>query len=387
MKKVLWLASWYPNEREPFSGDFIQRHAEAVSMYQPVKVIYVGKQADHSIGELARKVENKTGNLQEHIEYYTIRKRYLKKWRSLYSYFKIHAEIIKDLKKNDGLPDLVHVHVAMKAGLIALYMKWKYKIPYVLTEHWTGYYPQSKDSLFNKSVFERYLVRLIIRNASVLLPVSQALGDQISQNWARIPFRKISNVVDTRFFYRTKYRKPHPFRFIHISSLLYQKNPEGIINCFIHLLKSGHNAELVLVGPLNTSVNKLLNLHASESKKFRTTGEISYEEVGNELRNADALIMFSYYENMPCVILEALCSGLPVIASQVGGIPEVINPENGILVAAGNEQMLLEAMQNMLANYNSFECGVNSLTASATYSYEKVGKEIVQVYEEILAVK
>jgi glycosyltransferase involved in cell wall biosynthesis len=387
MKKVLWLASWYPNEREPFSGDFIQRHAEAVSICLPVKVIYVGKQADHSLGQLSGKVEYKSGNLQEHIEYYSNRKRYLKKWRSLFSYIKIHSEIIKDLKKNDDLPELVHVHVAMKAGLIALYLKWKYKIPYVLTEHWSGYYPQSKDSLYNKSVIERYLTKLVIRNASELLPVSHALGIQISQNWAQIPFRKISNVVNTRFFHPAENKKPHPFRFIHISSLLYPKNPEGIINCFIHLLKSGHEAELILVGPLNTSVNQLLSIHKTESEKLRTTGEISYEDVGKELRNADALILFSYYENMPCVILEALCSGLPVIASQVGGIPEVINPENGILVAAGNEQMLLEAMQNMMANYGSFERGVNNQMASATYSYEKIGKEIVQVYEEILAVK
>ncbi len=46
MKKVLWLASWYPNEADPFSGDFIKRMAEAVSCYQPVNILFVGKQPE-----------------------------------------------------------------------------------------------------------------------------------------------------------------------------------------------------------------------------------------------------------------------------------------------------------------------------------------------------
>ena len=40
-KKVLWLVSWYPNRLAPFNGDFIKRHAEAVSLYHDVQVIYV----------------------------------------------------------------------------------------------------------------------------------------------------------------------------------------------------------------------------------------------------------------------------------------------------------------------------------------------------------
>ena len=43
MKKVLWLASWYPNAAEPFSGDFVKRQAEAVSIFQPLTILFVGK--------------------------------------------------------------------------------------------------------------------------------------------------------------------------------------------------------------------------------------------------------------------------------------------------------------------------------------------------------
>ena len=51
-----------------------------------------------------------------------------------------------------NLPDLVHVQVALKAGLIALYLKWKYRIPYVLTEHWSGYYPEAQRTAYIKNL-------------------------------------------------------------------------------------------------------------------------------------------------------------------------------------------------------------------------------------------
>ncbi len=110
------------------------------------------------------------------------------------------------------------------------------------------------------------------------------------------------------------------------------------------------------------------------TERIHTTGEISYEEVGKELRNADALIMFSYYENMPCVILEALCTGIPVIASDVGGIREVVNPDNGILVEAGKETQLFEAMKEMISNYELYEKDLISQHAKEQFSYQTIGK-------------
>ncbi len=144
------------------------------------------------------------------------------------------------------------------------------------------------------------------------------------------------------------------------------------------------DVELVLVGPLNPSVNKLLTDEVMSTERIRTTGEISYEQVGKELRNADALVMFSFYENMPCVILEALCTGVPVIATDVGGIREVINPENGILVEPGKEVRLFEAMKEMIANYDSYEKDDKSRYAIEQFSYQSIGKKILQVYDDVL---
>ncbi|HEY4967589.1 MAG TPA: glycosyltransferase [Puia sp.] len=385
MRSVLWLSSWYPNAADPYTGDFIKRQAEAVSVVQPLKIIYSGKypkapqqQPGSTMGAFP--------NLQEIMLYYpsTAKNNIISRVRSLFTYFRKHADFIRQLKNKNELPDIVHVQVAFKAGLIALYLKWKYRIPYVLTEHWTGYYQEAKDSLFNSSFVEKYLTRLVLKNAAMLITVSEALGNQIQQHWIRIPFRKIPNVVDTHLFYHQENRRVRKFRFIHISTLLYQKNPEGIIRAFTALVKEGMDSDLLLVGPVNPGLEKMIADSGLPLNTILCTGEISYEQVGVELRNASAMILFSFYENMPCVVLEALCTGIPVIATRVGGIPEVIGNENGILIDAGDEKALLKAMRTIIQNEPVFNKEQISAQATACFSYETITKEILAVYDLVL---
>jgi glycosyltransferase involved in cell wall biosynthesis len=385
MRRVLWLSSWYPNAADPFTGDFIKRQAEALSLIQPLKIVFAGKYPSNPEKQ-PRSTTEVFPNLQEYIFYYRSgsKNNIFSRLKSLIAYFKKHIDFIRQLHLNNELPDIVHVQVAFKSGLIALYLKWRYKIPYVLTEHWTGYYEQAKESLFRRSCLEKYLTRMILNNSALLITVSEALGNQIQQHWIHIPYQKIPNVVDNRLFYLQKDKPVQKFRFVHISTLQYQKNPEGIIRAFAALRKMGHDAELLLVGPLNEGLKKMIQNTVLPENSIRCTGEISYKQVGIELRNSSALILFSLYENMPCVILESLCSGIPVIASRVGGIPEVIGKENGILVNAGDEKELLEAMCLMMVKAQFFDMEKISQQAAACFSYEAVGKEILAVYDKVL---
>jgi glycosyltransferase involved in cell wall biosynthesis len=93
--------------------------------------------------------------------------------------------------------------------------------------------------------------------------------------------------------------------------------------------------------------------------------------------------MFSFYENMPCAILEALCSGLPVIATEVGGIPEIIRKENGILINVGKETELLDAMKEMIRTYHIYDRRQISREATEQFSYEVIGKKIVDIYRSV----
>ena len=93
--------------------------------------------------------------------------------------------------------------------------------------------------------------------------------------------------------------------------------------------------------------------------------------------------MFSRFENLPCVILEALCCGLPVISSRVGGIAEVIDERNGILVESENVDQLADAMQQLVDNHALYNGQTISSDAIARFNYDTVGAQYLSLYKEI----
>ncbi len=94
------------------------------------------------------------------------------------------------------------------------------------------------------------------------------------------------------------------------------------------------------------------------------------------------MVMFSNYENMPVVILEALACGLPVVATRVGGIPEMINQHNGLLVEAGDEAALKDAIMQMSANYSQYDPAKLRASVADVYGFEAVGKVLNNWYLE-----
>ena len=102
------------------------------------------------------------------------------------------------------------------------------------------------------------------------------------------------------------------------------------------------------------------------------------------MRECDALVLFSQVENAPCVISEALCCGLPVIATRTGGIPEMLNGSNGVLVEPGDETAMKTALLDLKKTYNRYNRAVISSHASSIYSYETVGKELAVLYNQVV---
>jgi glycosyltransferase involved in cell wall biosynthesis len=102
------------------------------------------------------------------------------------------------------------------------------------------------------------------------------------------------------------------------------------------------------------------------------------------MRSADALIHFSRYENLPCVVTEALCCGLFVIASDVGGIREVIHPENGRLVRSEETKKLTQTIANYLENSGAYDRQKISEKAVSVYDYHTIGLQILQWYQALL---
>lgn len=381
-KKILWLCSWYPDKNESFNGDFVQRHARAAALYNEIYVIHVTID-DPEKDESA--IETANLGLTERIVYFKPATGWLARWRNYYRWTGSYNKTIRDYINTNGKPDLVHVHVPMRDGLMAMRLKRKFGIPYLVTEHWTIYQPQNKKSYEDQPSLLRSLIYWILKKSNLLLPVSNDLGELMNRIVTPKEYKVVDNVANTEhFYYIDRHRTGNRFRFLHVSNFNYQKNAEGVIDSFILLLKKIPAAELVLVGQIPAEFRDKLLATGLLSKNIIMTGEISYREVAKQMQLADALVLFSRYENSPCSIIESLCCGLPVIATRVGGIPELIDESNGLLVESMDSEALLKAMETMVESYSSFDRASISSSAMARFSYPVIGKKLDEIYETVL---
>lgn len=381
---ILNIPGWYPSRNDPFAGDFIQRHAQSTALYEKVIVLHLIKDPSVS-GELIDVRRSDDGRLVEYIVYYQAGK-LLERGVSLLRYLSLGASMVRRIKKEHGEPMLIHVNVVWKAGLLALWLKRKYGWKYLLTEHWTGYTPDNPGGLQAQGGFIRWLYKRVFKGAELFLPVSRDLEKQVEGWFPGIPYEVVYNVVNTALFYPQHLAAAAGSRkkCIHVSTMNYQKNIEGILRVLEQLCAARQDVDITLVGPYTPQIRQALAAGGLLDKRVFLTGEISYADVASEMRGADFLLLFSRYENLPCVILEALCCGLPVIATRVGGIPEIIDDNNGILVASEREDQLLQAVYAMLDGYTLYDRALIAKKAEQQFSYPVIGWQLAGIYRRVL---
>lgn len=381
-QKILWLCSWYPSRQDPFNGDFIQRHARAAAIYHEIHVIHLV--ADKS-GQLTQKEMEwqQSPGLTEQIIYYPGAKSLSGKLLARFRWLFLMKQAIRNYIIKNGRPALVHVHVPMIAGIAALWFRKRYKVPYVVTEHWGIYNEVADDRYRTRGKLFRYYTQKIFRKAAAFVSVSRFLAEGVNRLVVRIPYSVIPNATDTScFFYRQN--EQVPFRFIHVSNMVPLKNAEGIIRSFAAFLQEGFSAELLMVGDRDPAIRQYAAQAGIPVQAIRFTGEISYPEVAAALQRAHCLVLFSHIENSPCVIGEALCCGVPVIATSTGGIPELVDEQNSLLVPPADEIALKEAMKKMIQQYPQYNRREIAAAAAEKYGYDRIGQQFNTVYDQVL---
>lgn len=387
---ILWLASWYPCRIDAFNGDFVQRAAKALSMHYPVQVFYLMKDESGAITK-SHCIENEViGNLTETRLYYHPPKTgfpFLDKLLSAWQYTRLGRKWLKTFrnKQEPGSKWIVEVGVAMRAGTLALWMKRKWNQPFLVQEHWTGYYRHLMPPDMQRGKLFWKMTHQILRNADALLPDSRHLGEWINKTLLPIKYREIPNTVDTALFYYSPEKiVTGKFRFIHVSTLGYQKNTDGIIRTFGKFLAEHplSGAELMIVGPgfephkVQTDANPVLR------DRIVFTGPKPYPEVAALMQTAHALVLFSRYENLPCVMLEGFCCGLPVIATRVGGIEYHLDPTQGILIESEAENELLTAFDSIFSHYSTYNRAMIAQNAAFNYGMQAIAGLYAKTYRE-----
>ena len=383
--KILWLASLYPSKLFPYDGDFIQRHASAASLFCNVEVIHVVKDTDGKITSDVKEIVTIHEQLRERIIYYKPIKTsisFVDRFLSSVKYNKVSRKAVKKYISENEKPEFVHLHMAMKAGLTALWLKRKYQVPYILTEHWGGYLAEAKPNISDYNFVYRNYWRAIITEAKICTFVSEALQKHMVCTYKIKDSIVIPNVVNTDIFHPVEKEQVNIIRFVHISTLIYQKNPEAILTA-LSLLKNDYDFQLELYGTVSQALKDLIHELGLQQRVF-INGEVSQQQLAKSLQQADALILYSRFETFGCVLIEANACGVPAIVSELQVFHEIVEEGvNGLFVEGENSVALAEKLKQFILQKNTFDKTGIAASAAEKYNYKKIGQQFLNLYNNI----
>jgi len=382
---VLFLPKWYPNKFDPLDGNFVENHARAINKYAKIAIIFV-----HSDPELQLpfQLEESRPFGYPEIRVYFKKANFglsgINKIVNVFRYIKAQWMAYGHYQRKYPPVNLCHLHILRRTAPLALYLKFVHRIPYLITEHWSGYHRES-------GAYRGWLMKLAgkiaVKYAEKVTTVTEGLKNSMLRHGLKNDYVIIPNSVNTSVF------KPNPIpspkktkRLIHISNLSQTpKNMPQIIRTLEDLCREGLEFEFVLIGDGEDRKKIMEQIKASPlSERTLYKGELSMKKVAKELADSDLLILFSQYENQPCVILEALACGVPVVSSAVGGIPQILNREGGILVEKGDLLGFKGAIRSFLKGKNHFSSSQLRKHAKQHFGEEVVGKAFLKEYLEII---
>lgn len=385
--KVLFLSAWYPSIVDPMLGLFVERHARAVAMKCNTAVLYVQPCQQEISVKFKTEIKKEQDFIQIIVYYNNVLLKFpiltylLKTCR----YLRAYRIGFREVKKQFGDYDIIHVNILTRTGVIALSKKIFSGKPYIITEHWSRYLALTNTY---RGFFRKILTRIIVKNASAVTTVTDDLKEAMIRHKLNNPnFKVIPNVVDTDAFTIGKKKEDPVINILHVSCFEDRsKNISGILRVLKKISGIRNDFICWMVGdgmdkPKIEKLAKELELH---NRKVFFPGLKENRELIEFYQNSDFLLMFSNYENMPVVIPEAFSCGLPVIATEVGGIPEVINDSNGILVKVKDEIALENAINKMLDAYKTFDNNKLRNFAIQNFSKEVVSESFYNIYKQII---
>lgn len=365
-KKVLHISHAYPTKINAFDGDFVQRHYSLVKD-ESIYLLHVQFDPDQKVNYIISDNELEK-ELIIYIPSGNIISRGLR-------YCKAYLKGFNILTKRYGKPELIHVHFSLHTALVANIIKLKHNIEYIVTEHSTVY---STNSLSLKVRLLRLIGRIYLYNVKRILPVSEDLANHIPISKDKTVV--IPNAVASPFFNKPQRSKDYIFTFIHVSSFDEdQKNITGILDAISNL--NDLDFKFTFIGNTNHQyIKSEIKKRNLDKSKIIVKGPLSNTEVAFEMLKSDVFILFSRYENLPCVLLEAQCTGLYCISSNVGGISEIIDEEyKGVLVESENINQLSTSMR--YSYHLEIKHDRIAKSALSNYSQEKIRTLILNQYK------
>lgn len=315
----------------------------------------------------------------------------------LLTYFLIFPFILFSLFKSLSVsfirkPDLIHVHWVLPNGLVAWILSKIIKVPYVVSIHGSDIYVSNKNFLF------RRIASLVFDGASQITACSPELMRKANILGASEKVILLPWGADPKVFtpnlriadYRNKMGYPqNTVIVVALGRMVYKKGFDLLVKIWPRIMAKYNNAHLIIGGdgPLKSHLEKIIQ--EEKIKGISLPGLVKWNEVASLFANSDIFVLpsikdpYGNEDGLPTVLLEAMGSGLPVIASSIGGVPLVIDSyQNGILIKPGDTEELYNALQYLLNDKaRRIEMGLNARRdIENKYNWKMVAMEFEQIF-------
>lgn len=287
-------------------------------------------------------------------------------------------------------PDIVHTHTPFGVGWAAVRCAKRFGVPLIGTHHtfFDDYLKHVRlDSKLTRNMSWKLTVAYFNQCDLVLSP-SHSLAGEMTENGLETPVRILPNPIDTELFTPEATRRVPGRSLVYMGRLSFEKSLDQVLTAFCTVRHKMPGATLTLIGdgPERADLEEMaVDLGIDSDVCF--TGILRGEELARKLRSMDVFVTLSKTENIPLSVLEAMASGLPVVATAMRGLPEIVKDGvNGLLVPPDEPEVTARQVIRLLGDHEMLETYSRQACAFAQrFSQDRIMTEWVEIYRSALA--
>ena len=378
-RHILVVPSWYSSGRGPSGGYF---RDQALALAAAGFLVAVLAPDIHTVRDLRRAPAAQRPSRDitvEHDGVATYRRSSFVPvprlpYRNALAWALCGLKLARRYMRDHGRPDLIHAHSSLNGGVLALALERRYGIPYVVTEHSTGF------AQGRLRWWERDLVRRVVTRASRRIAVSPHLAALLERQYPRTSWHYLPNVLGEAFSTTpdpaVAPAPGRPFIFLCVARMSPQKAHDLLIEAFAEAFCGDQTVRLRLVGdgPLRRDL-EVESVRLGIAGQLDFAGSLPAEGVRAEMQAADAFVLASRFESFGVVVIEALACGLPVVCTRSGGPDHLVDHSNGLLVPSGDRRALSRALLQMRSDAQHYERAAIRAAAVARYGPETFARQ------------
>ena len=290
--------------------------------------------------------------------------------------------------------DIIHAYFVIPAGIPGYFMKKIRKKPLIVTIFGADIYDPTRFKLQRK-IINSLATRRILRSADIVTTISHDLASRIREVYDT-NVEIIHCGVDTVTFCPGNPEKTKKelgldtikTQILFVGRLVRRKSVDSLLLAMKEIIKEHEDVELNIIGqgPEREMLERIIN-KSNLQKHVSLVGFVDKKQLIKYYQDCDIFVMPSLHEGQGCAVLEAMSCGKPIVATNVGGIPDsVINNYNGILVPPNNPKELGKALLSLIGDDKlRLKLGANSRKRSVSkFDWSIIAKQINKIYSELV---